>query len=141
MNESLKSSLEIDLPNAAQINGDFIYVSPMLGKGYDENPLKLKERTFSVDMPFQIKEQYVINLTIPEGYALEELPEPALVKMPDDAGMFRFQASEKDGKIQITSKIFIKKTRYKPQEYQGIRQFFDHITEKHGEQIVLKKTT
>ena len=141
VNESLKSSLEIDLPNAAQINGDFIYVSPMLGKGYDENPLKLKERTFSVDMPFQIKEQYVINLTIPEGYALEELPEPALVKMPDDAGMFRFQASEKDGKIQITSKIFIKKTRYKPQEYQGIRQFFDHITEKHGEQIVLKKTT
>jgi len=141
VNESLKSSLEIDLPNAAQINGDFIYVSPMLGKGYDENPLKLEERTFSVDMPFQIKEQYVLNLTIPEGYVLEELPEPALVKMPDDAGMFRFQVSEKDGKIQITSKIFIKKTRYKPQEYQGIRQFFDHITEKHGEQIVLKKTT
>ncbi len=138
-NESFKSSLEIELPNAAQINDDFIYMSPMLGNGYEENPLKLESRTFSVDMPFQIKEQYVINLTIPEGYAVEELPEPALVKMEEDGGVFRYLVSENDGKIQITSKIHIKKNRYKPDEYQGIRHFYDLIIEKQGEQIVLKK--
>ncbi len=137
--ESLKSSLEIKLPNAAQINDDFIYLSPMLGKGYEENPLKLENRTFSVDMPYQIKEQYVINLTIPAGYMVEELPEPAQVKMPEGAGVFRFLVSEKDGTVQVTSKIFIKKNRYKPEEYQIIRQFFDLIVEKQGEQLVLKK--
>lgn len=137
--ESLKSSCEINLPNAAQINDDFIYLSPMLGNGYEENPLKLENRTFPVEMPYQIKEQYVLNLVIPAGYATEELPEPAFVKMPEDAGSFRFLVSENDGKIQITSKISIKKNRYKPEEYQGIRKFFDLIVEKHGEQIVLKK--
>jgi len=139
--ESLKSSCKVELPNAAQINGDFIYLSPMLGNGYEENPLKLEKRTFPVDMPYQIKEQYVINLTIPTGYTVEELPEPALVKLPENAGVFRFLVSEKDGKVQITSKIFIKKDRYKPEEYQGIRQFYDLIVEKHGEQVVLKKTS
>ncbi len=137
--ESLKSSLEIKLPNAAQINDDFIYLSPMLGKGYEENPLKLENRTFSVDMPYQIKEQYVFNLTIPAGYMVEELPEPAQVKMADGAGVFRFLVSEKEGKVQVTSKIFIKKNRYQPEEYQIIRQFFDLIVEKQGEQVVLKK--
>lgn len=137
--ESLKSSMDIHLPNAAQINDDFIYLSPMLGKGYDENPLKLENRTFPVDMPYQVKEQYVLNVTIPAGYTVEELPEPTQVKMPEGAGVFRFSVSETDGKVQITSKIFIKKNRYVPEEYQGIRQFFDHIVEKHGEQIVLKK--
>lgn len=139
--ESLKSSFEINLPNAAQINDAFIYLSPMLGNGYDENPLKLEERTFPVDMPYQVKEQYVLNLTIPEGYMVEELPEPALIKMPEDAGVFRFLVSENNGKIQITSKIYIKKNRYQPEEYQAIRQFYDMIVEKHGEQVVLKKTT
>jgi len=140
-NESFKSSLEIELPNAAQINDDFIYLSPMLGNGYEENPLKFENRSFPVDMPYQIKEQYVINLAIPEGYIVEELPEPALVKMPEDGGAFRFLISENNGKIQITSKIHIKQNRYKPEEYQSIRQFYDLIMEKHGEQIVLKKTT
>jgi len=72
---------------------------------------------------------------------VEELPEPALVKMPEDGGAFRFLISENNGKIQITSKIHIKQNRYKPEEYQSIRQFYDLIMEKHGEQIVLKKTT
>ncbi len=139
--ESLKSSCEIEIPNAAQVNDAFIYLSPMLGNGYEENPLKLENRTFPVDMPYQIKEQYVINLTIPAGYAIEELPEPALVKMPEDAAIFRFLVSENNGKVQITSKIAINKNRYKPEEYQGIRKFFDLIVEKHGEQIVLKKTS
>lgn len=137
--ESLKSSLEINLPNAAQINENFMYVSPMLGKGYDENPLKLENRTFPVDMAYQVKEQYVLNLTVPAGYGVEELPEPTQVKLPEGAGSFRFLVSEKNGKVQITSNLFIKKNRYKPEEYQGLRQFFDLIVEKQGEQIVLKK--
>lgn len=92
--ESLKSSLEIKLPNAAQINDNFIYVSPMLGKGYEENPLKLENRTFPVDMAYQVKEQYVINLAIPAGYAVEELPEPTQVKLPEGAGLFRYLVSQ-----------------------------------------------
>lgn len=135
----LKSAFEINLTEAAQINGDFIYLSPLLGNGYTENPLKLKDRTFPVDMPYQIKEQYIFNLTIPEGYMIEEIPEPAKVNIANNAGNFRFITSEKDGKIQINSKIYIKQTRYQPEEYQSIRQFFDLIVEKHGEQIVLKK--
>ncbi len=140
-NESFKSSLDIELPNAAQINDNFIYLSPMLGNGYEENPLKLENRTFPVDMPYKIKEQYVIILTIPEGYAVEELPEAALVKLPAGGGIFRYLVSEKNGTVQITSKIDIKQNRYQPGEYPSIRQFYDLIVEKHGEQIVLKKTS
>ena len=88
----------------------------------------------------QVKEQYVINLTIPTGYTVEELPEPTQVKLPEDAGVFRYLVSEKNGKVQITSKLYIKKNRFEPEEYQGLRQFFDLIVEKQGEQVVLKKT-
>ena len=137
--EALKCDLELDIPQAAQINDDFIYLSPMLGMGYDENPLKQEERTFPVDIPIKSKDQYVLNLTIPDGYVVEELPDPINLKMDGNAGRFQFRVSQTGTTIQVISKVIITKLHYEPKEYNVIKNFFDIIVEKHGEQIVLKR--
>jgi hypothetical protein len=139
-NENLNCNIELDIPQAAQLSDEFIYLSPLLGMGLEENPLKQEERTFSVDIPIKSKEQYILNLTIPDGYTVDELPEAISLKMDGDGGSFLFQISQSKNTIQIVSKMIIKKLHYEPEEYDIIKHFFDIIVEKHSEQIVLKKS-
>lgn len=137
--ETLKCDLQVEVPQAAQVSGDFIYVPPMLNFGWDENPLKLEKRTFPVDIPVKIKDQYILNLTIPEGFAIEELPESVNMKTEGGGARFQFMVSQNGNKIQLISKVMVTKLRYEPTEYDTIKNFFDLVVEKHGEQIVLKK--
>lgn len=140
INKPLKDKMNFTIPNAAQATGDFIYVSPALYTSFMENPFKLEERTYPVDMPYPFKEQTIINIEIPEGYRIEELPEITNIALPNDGGKYQFMVSKQDEKnIQIVSRMSVDQTYFKPLEYPAIKSFFDMIVEKQGEQIVLKK--
>jgi len=53
---------------------------------------------------------------------------------------FRFSVNKRDDQnIQLVSSIKINKTKFQPQEYVTLRELYDLIAEKYGEQIVLKK--
>ncbi len=138
--ESLRVKMKCNLPDVGQVNGDFIYLSPVLMEAYEENPFKLEKRNYPIDIPYPISDSYVLNLEIPDGYVIEELPEPANMVLPNKGGKFQFLVnSVSEHRIQIISKVRIKQLIYSPEEYLAIKRFFDLIVEKQGEQIVLKK--
>ncbi len=119
--------------------GDFIYFKPILCETTEENPLQLEERSYPVDFACPVKEDYTLIFTIPEGYEVESVPEPAVVTLPDGAAKFQYQAKVVGPSIQLISKININQVLFMPDEYAYIKQFFDLITKKQTEQIVLKK--
>jgi len=138
--EPLRVNMDCSIPGAAQVNGDFIYLSPILLDGYDENPFKLEKRNYPVDIAYPVSDSYVLNLQVPEGYAIDELPESANMVLPNKGGKFQFLVNPiAENKIQIVNKVSIKQLYYTPEEYLAIKRFFDLIVEKQGEQIVLKK--
>jgi hypothetical protein len=138
--EPLLVNMKCNLPGAGQINGDFIYLSPVLLEAYDENPFKLERRDYPVDIPYPFSDSYVLNLEIPEGYAIEELPESVNMVLPNKGGKFQFLVNPiSEKRIQIVTKVRIKQLIYSPEEYLAVKRFFDLIVEKEGEQIVLKK--
>ncbi len=139
--KNLIRNLDIEIPNAAQVNDPFIYISPMLGMGLDENPLKLEKRTFPVDIPVQHKTQFILNLTIPQGFIVEELPESISLKTEGNGANFQYRLSQTGDKIQVISKMTLEKLHYEPEEYSIIRNFFGVVVEKQEEQIVLKRAT
>lgn len=141
LSQKFKDNIDITLPEAAQTNGDFIYLSPVVYTKFDENFFKLEKRSYPVDIPYPFKEQYVLSLTIPDGYQVEELPEAVNVALPNKAGRFQFSATAMNkNQIQLLSKITVSQTKYEVEEYPFIKEFFDLIVEKHAEQIVLKKS-
>ncbi|MFK7806560.1 MAG: DUF3857 domain-containing protein [Saprospiraceae bacterium] len=136
----LRVSMDYVLPEAANINGDFIYFSPIIFEGYEENPFKLEKRNYPVDISYPFEEDYILNLSIPEGYDIEEIPESINLVLPNKGGKFVYLVNKtSESNIQIVSKIIVDQIYFKPVEYQGVKQFFDLIVEKQGEQIVLKK--
>jgi len=140
IHEPLKGSFKLVLPEAAQVVDDFIYFSPVIYSNFDENPFKLEKRTFPIEIPYPLHEDLILNIKLPEGYALESKPEQISANLPDDAGKFTYMmTSPTPSQLQVVIKIKIDKLYYEPASYEAIRGFFDLISEKVSEQLVLKK--
>ncbi|MDD5508405.1 MAG: hypothetical protein PHD25_08780 [Bacteroidales bacterium] len=129
----------MDLENQVTIAGDLIYLNPMLKYGMSENPLKLEKRNYPVDFGYPIDETYILKLTIPEGYIIEEKPENAIINLPGNGGKFIYDVTLLGNLLQIMSKYTITQTLFTEDQYNIIKEYFNHIVQKHNQQIVLKK--
>ena len=125
----------------ANENEDIIYFSPMFGEGYKENPFKANERLYPVEMPYAFDETYVLNLEVPTGYVIDELPKQTRVKLNAEGdGIFEYRVvAQSNGTIMLQSKVKLKKAIFQAEEYENLRQFFNFIVKKQTEQIVFKK--
>jgi len=118
---------------------DILYFNPMLSEGYKENPFKAAERVYPVEMPYGFDETYVLNMEIPAGYVVDELPKSTKVTFNSDEGFFEYLIAKDDNGIQFRSRIQLKKANFKPEDYATLRDFFAYIVKKQSEQIVFKK--
>jgi len=131
---SIKYDIKLNL------NGeDMIYFNPMLAEANKENPFKAAERLYPVEMPACFDETYILNMEIPKGYKIDELPKSARVMLNEDEGMFEYLIGESGGRIQLRCRTQIKKANFTPEDYQTLRDFFGNIVKKQAEQIVFKK--
>lgn len=119
---------------------DIIYLNPMFGEGYKENPFKSAERIYPVEMPFTIDETYNMQMDIPEGYTVEELPKLMTVKFNEkNEGMFEYNISQSGDNITFHSRLKLNRANFQPDEYGMLRKFFSLVVKKQSEQIVFKK--
>jgi hypothetical protein len=119
---------------------DIIYLNPLFGEGHKENPFKSAVRYYPVEMPYAIDETVNLNLEVPHGYVVDELPQSLVVKLNEqDDGMFEYRISQSCDNISLRSRVRFKRTFFMPDEYETLREFFNLIVKKEAEQIVFKK--
>ncbi|HNP21878.1 MAG TPA: transglutaminase domain-containing protein [Panacibacter sp.] len=118
---------------------DIFYFNPLLAEAYKENPFKAAERLYPVEMPYCSDETYILNMEVPKGYVIDELPKSARVKLNEDEGMFEYIIAVSGDRIQLRCRTVIKKANFEPGDYQTLRDFFAYVVKKQAEQIVFKK--
>jgi len=118
---------------------DIYYFNPMLGEAYKENPFKAAERQYPVEMPFAMDQTYTLNMEIPKGYVVDEMPKSVKVLFNTDEGFFEYLIVKDNERIQFRSRIKLTKANYKPEDYATLRDFFGFVVKKESEQIVFKK--
>ena len=118
---------------------DIIYFNPLFSEAYKANPFVSAERLYPVEMPYRINEIFNLNMEVPKGYMVDEMPKSARVKLNDDEGMFEYIAANKNGYIQLRSKLVLEKANFLPEDYETLRNFFAYVVKKQAEQIVFKK--
>jgi hypothetical protein len=128
-----------DLKISPDSSSDLFYFNPMLSEGYKSNPFKSAERKYPVEMPYAMDETYNLNMEIPNGYTVDELPKGAKVAFNDDEGFFEYLLQNNGGMIQFRSRIKLNKANFRPEDYASLRDFFGFIVKKQSEQIVFKK--
>ncbi len=140
----LQKPLKIDftcaIANTATAVNEYLYYKPVLGFVVEENPFKSLKRQYPVNFPRPFKGQYVMNLELPAGYALEETPKGAKISLLNNGGKLMFTCNKMaDNKVQVILKLNIAQLEFNPDEYDGLRKFFDLNSEKVAMQLVLKK--
>ena len=143
VDKPLKLKMEIDITDAANIINDYIYVKPVLDFILLENPFKSEQRSYPVSFPYPMKASYVMNLQIPAGYDLVELPKQERITLPDNLGNITFSCSKDKldpRMIQTVLKMQLKGLEFDVPYYDALRTYFNLVAEKTAFQLVLKKT-
>ncbi len=119
---------------------DILYINPMFGEGYKKNPFKSADRKYPVEMPYTMDETFILNLEVPEGYQVDELPKQLVARYDEDGqSFFEYRIQQSGNVVSMRSRIKLARAYFEPDEYAGLREFFNLVVKKHNEQIVFKK--
>ncbi len=142
--QALDKPLKVDfycrIPNAATAVNDFLYVRPVFDFFITENPLKSLKRSFPVNFTYPRKAQYILLLQIPKGYSVEDMPEPIRSSLPNNGGKIQFSCAKiSDTEVQVILKANLAQVQFMPEEYSGLRHYFDQMADRVQFQLALKK--
>ncbi|RYF48428.1 MAG: hypothetical protein EOO39_46965 [Cytophagaceae bacterium] len=140
LDASMTVTYTLAVADAAQIAGDRIYLHPLLTEAQTDNPFKQPERQFPVDFAAPFDETFNATYTLPEGYTADELPKPLVMSLPNNGGRFTYQVQVSGRQLTVMSRLVIRKPVFEAQEYMMLKEFYDKILLKHGEQLVLVKS-
>ena len=129
----------LDFEKEAIKNGELIYVNPLIFLHAHKCPFTQAERQLPLEMRYPEQLLYVISLSIPEGYAVEELPKSMNIQTEDGTGYCRYQINQNDHTISLSYSFASNKLLYPATEYKQVKSFWEMIAEKNNEVLVLKK--
>ena len=130
---------DYSLNNGIEQIGDKVFLTPMLFFAPQENPFKQDQREYPIDFIYSFNEKYQVNVMIPDGYALESLPESTVAQFNGASGEFKYVSQENGKMLQFIISLDLGQSFILPTEYADFKQFYQLMTEKQNEKIVLKK--
>lgn len=123
-----------------EVIDDYMYLQPILMQILETELADAEQRLYPVDFPYPMMERYISNITLPEGYVLDELPESLRVRSEDGSISCLFTASSNQtNQIGINLQVSIDRTVYQPDEYVILRQIFKKIIELQETTLVIKR--
>jgi hypothetical protein len=135
----LKRHISFDINEASSTSDSLLYLNPPLFVKYKNMVFKDKERTHLIVFNYPIKEDYMVNITLPDNYKIEDLPANINQKLGKDDAFYAFNCTQTANTIQIKIQFQVNTLYFHFNRYKEIKAFFDTIAQKFNEQIVLRK--
>lgn len=122
-----------------QGSGDYLFFNPNIFTNLNENPFVAEKRVSNID--FGYNRQVILNaqISIPEGYQLEELPKAPGLMMADSSINFRRKFMQQENIVIVRMIMEINRPVFGAEEYEDFREFYKQLYLMLNEQIVLKK--
>ena len=134
-------TVETDFTKKGQVTDGQISICPFPDKGgYQiENPFTAETRKMPVEFPTICNNRVVINMALPDGYALVGEPRNTAVSIPDKGIEGRILTTVNDERVQMSCQFSINKLAYPVKDYADLRQLFDMLSKYTSEQLIIKK--
>ncbi|MDI1318137.1 DUF3857 domain-containing protein [Flavobacterium sp.] len=139
LSQPVVENYDFKATNSVEIIGDKMYFSPFLFFAATENLFKQETREYPIDFVYPNQDKYNISIKIPEGYAVETLPQAAAIAMPENMGSLKYIISNNAGQIQVLYTLDINQAIIGSEYYEILKGFYKEIVSKQTEKIVLKK--
>ncbi|MCY7291707.1 MAG: transglutaminase-like domain-containing protein, partial [Ferruginibacter sp.] len=140
--DSLKNpdeKLSIGYDFSFNFTEDIVYFNPLFGEAYKTNPFMAATRNYPVEMPYKTKEVIIVNMEIPKGYTVDEMPKSTRMKYNEEEGQFEYIITKDATHIYLQCILRFNKAIFSPEDYESLREFYGLIVKKQSEQIVFKK--
>ena len=116
-----------------------MYIQPVLSQFHPASAFRKEDRKLPVDLPYPESLTYSMTLEIPDGYAVEELPEKTNLSVPTIGGRIQFLAQQMGSTVNVSYRISLDKVLILPEEYPDLRLFWETAVGIEKSTIVLKK--
>jgi len=116
-----------------------LMVMPFNNLRFKENPFKDDIRLFPVDFNFTFNDYYVVHISIPDGYELDDFPENTAVALPENKLRFSYSVVHMANELVITSNLNLRSRIIQPDEYLVLKSFMEVVLSKYSEPVILKK--
>lgn len=120
------------------INGK-MYINPLLFFTQTKNPFIQEKREFPIYFGYPNQEKFNVTIEIPEGYLVESFPKTIKIATIENIGLFVFNVLVTGNKIQILVTKDSNSSRLSANYYTVLKDFYQKMTDKLNEKIVLKK--
>lgn len=125
--------------DAVEDVGGKLYFSPLVFLMMDENPFKIDERNYPIDYSYPMKNRYIVNINIPEGYKVESMPESSGFSLGENLGSYKYLISQLGNKLQLSVEFSINQASIAAAEYPNLKKFYELLIAKEKEKVVLSK--
>ncbi|MEM9998839.1 MAG: DUF3857 domain-containing protein, partial [Bacteroidota bacterium] len=137
--EPLQVYASVRIDGYAQTAGDLVFFNPTLLDRYLENPFKSPERSFPVDFTYPRTHRIMGLWQLPDGYAVDEMPEPVRIALPERAATYRCQLAEQSGQLVVRRTSELNAPSVQPEAYADLRRYYDRMVQADDQMVVLKR--
>lgn len=141
LSESMKEIYQVKLNEHVQAAEGTLYINPIFAYRLSSNPFQSETRAYPVDYGSPEDQIFILKMTIPEGWAAEELPASKVFVLPANSARYTYSVTQNGNIITVLSQLSINKPLFSFDEYKPLRDFYVQVVAKQAEQIVLKKKT
>lgn len=135
--QETKEEKEISLQGTA--DASTISFSPYSLLPIRENPFTEDQRQLPVEFPTTESDQVIINITLPEGYAVEDAPKSIAATTPDKGISGRLATYPSEGKVDVHYQFSINKVAHPNKNYPAIKDMFALFAQHSKDVLVVKK--
>ena len=137
--QALRLGYSFSRPGSEVAPADQLYISPLREFTDVANPFRHDTRRYPVDFGTAEDEIFLLNLTLPAGYEVAELPKNAVVQLPDGSARFVFRAATTGTGVQLSSRLVLNSPVYAAAQYANLRELYHLMLARQGERLVLQK--
>jgi hypothetical protein len=116
-----------------------ISITPAQWLGFKISSFEKSERKYPVNFTFPSDESFVIKITLPDGYKVDELPLSVNYSLPEGNGKYIYNCQVIGNELVLISKLVLPKVEYSSNEYPALKVFVDEIIKKQCEKVIIKK--
>ena len=119
--------------------GDQIYVNQLIFPLVSESPFKSETRILPIDIPYKENHSISIIFTIPEGWEVEETPQPIAEVTESEGFALKIISQVTNNTISVMCRLSNNRLLFPAEEYTGLKMFFDDMAKHSKDMIVLKR--
>ena len=132
--------IKIDIPTYCISVGEDILVNVNLFNQNNNIPTRIKDREYDLDISRGFEDRNTINITIPQGYKIGDLPEDTLIENKFGTYAVNYKLVS-ENKLEYKRNLIIKKGTFPKEEYRNYRAFRRKISKLDKTKIIVTKNS